>query len=168
MQPGAREIWLTKTKSDTPFNYYNLDKTELWKRTKEAEEFSLLMDFIETLPFKTTGRMLIIYDDAATSVPAHRDHLETEVCHDFVWFRTNLSKPLYMLNHKTNEKLYVNSYSAWFDSVNQYHGTDPVQGLSFSIRVDGIFNDEFKKLIPTPEYNRASMPALWACGASIN
>ena len=107
--------------------------------------------------------MIIIYDDLPRPVPAHRDHLETEICYDFVWFRTNLRKPFYMLNHNTGEKLYVKSYSAWFDTVNQFHGVDPEEGLSFSIRVDGIFTDEFKAKIPKPEFNRASTPALWAC-----
>jgi hypothetical protein len=161
-QPGAREIWLTRTKPGVPYNYLDLDKPELWRPTEAASEFSSLMEFIGTLPFKATGRMLIIYDDRATSVPAHRDHLSTQVCNDFIWFRTNLRKPFYMLNHRTNEKLYVQSYSAWFDTVNQFHGSDAQEGLSFSIRVDGPFTDEFRKQIPTPAYNLASTPALWA------
>ncbi len=167
-QPGAREIWLSRPKiTESPGDaessiYDDLDRVDLWELTEQAENFPLLMDFIATLPFKATGRMLIIYDDAATNVPAHRDHLDTEICHEFVWFRTNLRKPFYVLNHKTGEKKYVADYTAWFDSVNQFHGTDPVEGLSFSIRVDGIFSDEFRKLIPKPEVNRASTPALWA------
>jgi hypothetical protein len=28
--------------------------------------------------------------------------------------------------------------------------------------VDGIFTDEFRKLIPVPAHNPASAPALWA------
>ena len=124
------------------------------------------MEFIETLPFERTGRMLIIYDDKGLEVPAHRDHLETEVCHEFIWFRTNLTKPFYMLNHQTGEKLYVTSYSAWFDTVNQFHGSDPVPGLSFSIRVDGIFNDAFRKQIPKPLANIASTPAVWSSRTS--
>lgn len=67
-----------------------------------------------------------------------------------------------MLNHKTGEKKYVYTYTAWFDSVNQFHGTEPYEGLSFSIRVDGLFSDEFRKRIPTPEFNRASTPSFWA------
>ena len=161
-QPGAREIWLSRPKLTAPSVYDDLDKTELWERTEDAENFSLLTDFIETLPFKATGRMLIIYDDAARPVPAHRDHLNTDICHEFIWFRTRLNKPFYMLNHKTNEKKYVRSYTAWFDSVNQYHGVDPYPGFSFSVRVDGHFTDEFKKLIPQPAFNIASTPALWA------
>ncbi len=143
-QPGVREIWLSRTKPGTPYDYLDLDQTDLWEQTEAAGEFALLTDFIETLPFKTKGRMLIIYDDAGLSVPAHRDHVETDICHEFIWFRTNLRKPFYVLNHISGEKKYVESYSAWFDSVNQFHGSDAAEGLSFSIRVDGAFTDEFR------------------------
>ncbi|MBD0373503.1 MAG: hypothetical protein ICV60_21900 [Pyrinomonadaceae bacterium] len=158
--PGQKMIQLTQ--SERPFNYYDLNHTELWHAAGEAQEFSMLMDFIATLPFKATGRMLIMYDAAPRAVPAHRDHLDTNICHEFIWFRTNLKKPFYVLNHMTGEKKYVESYSAWFDTVNQFHGSDPCDGLSFSIRVDGHFTDEFRNRIPTPAYNAASTPALWA------
>ena len=167
-QPGAREIWLSKPKEAKKDAYNDLDNTEIWERTNESEDFPRLMEFIETLPFKAFGRMLIIYDDAPRPVPAHRDHLETDICHDFIWFRTNLRKPFYMLNHKTGEKKYVESYSAWFDAVNQFHGVDVQEGLSFSFRIDGIFTDEFKVRIPKPEINPASTPALWACLSENN
>jgi len=163
-QPGVREIWLSRTKAGLPLDYLDfVDKTEAWELTEHASEFAELMQFIETLPFAEKGRMLIIYDDAEKTVPAHRDHLDTEICNEFIWFRTNFRKPLYMLNPNTNEKKYIASYSAWFDSVNQYHGSDASEGLSFSIRVDGKFTDEFRKLIPEPEFNPASTPAFWAC-----
>ena len=159
-KPGTRMIYLAQSR--LPDSYFDLDKTELWEPTEAAREFSLLMDFIETLPFKATGRMLIMYDNVTRPVSAHRDHTETEICHEFIWFRTNLKKPFYMLNHETNEKQYVESYSAWFDSVNQFHGSDAQEGLSFSIRVDGRFTDEFRERIPVPEDNLAATPALWA------
>ena len=159
--PGTRMIYLSA--SEKPDSYFDLDKTQLWHRTGQAAEFSMLMSFIETLPFQSTGRMLIMYDDVPRPVSPHRDHIETEICHEFIWFRTNLQKPFYMLNHRTNEKQYVESYSAWFDSVNQFHGSDPVDGLSFSIRVDGKFTDEFRKRIPAPKVNLASTPSYWAC-----
>jgi hypothetical protein len=160
-QPGAREIWLSKpNKAD---DYDKIDNVDIWKPTEDAKDFPLLMEFIETLPFKAFGRMLIIYDDAPRPVPAHRDHLDQDTCYDFVWLRTNLKKPFYMLNHKTSKKLHVKSYSAWFDAVNQFHGVDEEDGLSFSLRIDGIFTDEFKAKIPKPHFNAASTPALWAC-----
>lgn len=160
-RPGSRMIYLAQ--STQPDSYFDLDKTELWEPAAACAEFPLLMDFIATLPFKATGRMLIMYDDVCRPVPAHRDHTETNICNHFIWFRTNLKKPFYMLNHRTGEKKYVESYSAWFDSVNQFHGSDASEGLSFSIRVDGRFTDRFKKHIPIPARNPASTPALWAC-----
>jgi hypothetical protein len=138
--PGTRMVYLSR--STAPDRYLDLDRTELWQPTEATTEFALLMDFIHTLPFKATGRMIIMYDIAPRPVSAHRDHMETDICHDFIWFRTNKKKPFYMLNHITDEKQYVDSYSAWFD---------------------GVFTDEFKALIPQPEYNIASTPSYWAC-----
>lgn len=160
IHPGSRMIYLAY--SELPDSYFDLDKTELWHPTIHANEFALLMDFIGTLPFQATGRMIIFYGDEGRPVPAHRDHIETDICHEFLWFRSNLKKPFYMFNEKTGEKQYVKTYSAWFDSVNQYHGSDEYEGLSFSIRVDGKFTDEFKAKIPKPPFNPASTPSYWA------
>lgn len=160
-RPGSRMIYLAQ--STRPDSYFDLDKTALWEPTEEAEEFAHLTAFIHTLPFTATGRILIMYDDVARPGPAHRDHIETGICHEFIWFRTNRRKPFYMLNHQTKEKRYVESYSAWFDTVNQFHGTDAYDGLAFSIRVDGVFTDDFRKQIPVVANNPASVPALWAC-----
>ena len=159
-RPGSRMIYLSE--SSRPDSYFDLDKTELWHRSDTASEFALLMDFIGTLPFKDTGRILIIYDDQPREVPAHRDHTETEILHDFIWFRTNLSKPFFMLNFQTGEKKVVESYSAWFDTVNQFHGSSATNSLAFSIRVDGVFTDEFTARIPKPKFNLASTPSYWA------
>ena len=159
--PGSRIIYLSK--SVRPYRYKDLDKAELWVKTEQAEEFSLLMDFIGTLPFKQTARMMIMYDNCGRAVTAHRDHSYKNICHEFIWFRTNLNKPFYLLNPESNEKKYVESYSAWFDTCNQFHGVDPHGSLVFSIRVDGTFSDEFRKQIPVPACNRASIAALWAC-----
>ena len=160
--PGSRMVYLKQ--STRPEDYYDLDRTDLWQPTPEAEEFPELMDFIATLPFAATGRMMIMYDDSGRAVTAHRDHDSAELCHEFIWFRTNLDKPFYMLNPETDEKLYVTSHAAWFDTVNQYHGADETGGLSWSIRVDGRFSDSFRRQIPFPAAGRSAAPALWANG----
>ena len=158
--PGSRLVYLARTQEKD--DYYELDRTDLWRPTPEAEEFAPLMDFIASLPFQATGRMIIMYDFNGRAVPAHRDHDRIGLCHEFVWFRTNRSKPLYMLNPQTGERLDVTSHSAWFDTVNQYHGADASPGLSFSIRVDGRFSDEFRAKIPAAPENPAGAPAVWA------
>lgn len=163
---GSRMIYLSE--SNAPDSYFDLDKPERWATASAADQFVPLMEFIQTLPFRQTGRMIIIYDDVARAGPAHRDHIETDICHEFIWFRTNLTKRFYMADRTTGARKYVESHSAWFDTVNQFHGSDAHEGLSFSVRVDGVFTDSFRCQIPFPEYNRASAPALWASGQDTN
>jgi hypothetical protein len=158
--PGSRLVYLTQSEREQ--DYYDLDRTDLWRPTEDAELFSGLMAFIDTLPFEATGRMIIMYDDSGRPVSAHRDHDSFDLCHEFVWFRTNMNKPFFMLNPVTGEKLYVRSHAAWFDTVNQYHGADGTGGLSFSIRVDGRFSADFRRLVTFPDANRAAAPAYWA------
>jgi hypothetical protein len=158
--PGSRMVALSRSRE--PEDYYDLDRTDLWEPTEEAQEFAGLMDFIATLPFAATGRIIIMYDNSGRAVSAHRDHDSTDLCHEFIWFRTSFAKPFYMLNPGTGEKLYVRSHAAWFDTVNQYHGADASHGLAFSIRVDGRFTDEFRRQIPFPTENAAAAPSLWA------
>ena len=55
--PGVREIWLTRTRPGTPYDYLDINRTSLWALTEAAEEFGPLMDFIETLPFESRGRV---------------------------------------------------------------------------------------------------------------
>ena len=161
-RPGVREIWLSKLIEGVPYDYLDLDNPDVWEPSPESLEFAPLMEFLATLPFAATGRMIIIYDSEGNSVPAHRDHVESEVCNEFIWMRTNFDKPFYVLNPASGEKRYVASHTAWFDTVNQYHGADAADGLTFSIRVDGVFNEEFRRRIPFPGENRSSAPSLWA------
>ena len=157
--PGSRMVYLAR--SENPDDYYNLDQCEQWHPTAEADEFAEVMDFIRTLPFRATGRMLVIYDPAGLPVTAHRDHDSKELCHEFIWLRTNLDKPFYLLNPDSGERRYVAGYSAWFDTVNQYHGADGTGDLCWSIRVDGQFSDEFRALIPAAADNPSSRAAVW-------
>ncbi len=158
--PGSRMVYLAR--SDGPDDYYDLDRCQRWNASEEAEEFAELMDFIATLPFAATARMLIMYDPEGRAVTAHRDHDSIDLCHEFIWMRTNCDKPFYVLNPETGEKSYIAGHAAWFDTVNQYHGADPTGELAWSIRIDGRFTDEFRNLMPDAADNPASRPALWA------
>ena len=159
-RPGSRIIYLSK--SSREFKYFDLDESGIWTPTPEAAELPRLMEFIATLPFKTTARMMIMYDTNGGAVTPHRDHARFKKCHEFIWFRPNLRKPFFLLDRRTGKRKYVETYTAWFDTVNQFHGADAVDGLSISLRVDGAWTDEFRQKIPTPACNAASTPALWA------
>jgi hypothetical protein len=159
-RPGSLMIELSRSRE--PENYYDLDRTDLWEPTPDAAAFAPLVEFIATLPFSATGRMLIMYDPHGRAVSAHKDHDSAELCHEFIWLRTNLSKPFYMLDPKTGKRAYVSGYAAWFDTVNQFHGADATGEMSFSIRVDGVFNDAIRSRVPFSNENPAATPSIWA------
>jgi hypothetical protein len=163
--PGSRMVYLSR--SERPDDYYDLDACEHWHASAEADEFSELMDFIATLPFAATARMLIMYDPDGRAVTAHRDHDSVDLCHEFIWLRTNTDKPFYLLNPETGEKRYVSGHAAWFDTVNQYHGADATGELAWSVRVDGRFTDDFRRQIPGVPGKSASKPALWAAQLNL-
>ncbi len=161
-RPGSKMISLTTYTIENSYNYFDLDKADRWAPSAEAEEFAEVMDFVRALPFKSTGRIMIMYDFSGSPVTAHRDHDRDDMSHEFLWLRTSLAKPFYLMDQRTKERKYVETYSAWFDTVNQFHGADAAPGLSFSLRVDGIFTDELRARIPVPERNLASTPSFWA------
>jgi hypothetical protein len=156
--PGSRMVYLSRM--DGPDDYYELDRCEVWHATEEAQEFSELMDFVATLPFAATARMLIMYDPEGRAVTAHRDHDSSDLLHEFVWLRTNCDKPFYMLDPGTGEKRYVAGHSAWFDTVNQYHGADATGELAWSIRIDGRFDDALRRMMPEAPGFSARIPAI--------
>lgn len=162
--PGSRIAYLTELKDRVggDDDYFNLDHSDQWQETEAAEEFSEVMAFVRTLPFKSTGRIILMYDMDGRTVTAHRDHPKVDVCHEFIWMRMNVVKQLYVMNSVTRERQNVDGHSAWFDTVNQFHGVDASEGLSISLRVDGKFTDELRARIPFSAQNAASTPSLWA------
>jgi hypothetical protein len=157
--PGSRMVYLSQSRE--PDDYYDLDRCEKWSPSEDAADFAELMSFIDSLPFAETGRMLIMYDPEGSAVTAHRDHDSQDLCHEFIWFRTNTRKPFFMLNPETGEKRYVAGHSAWFDTVNQFHGADRTGELCWSVRIDGRFTDAFRSKIPAAARYRANAAALW-------
>jgi hypothetical protein len=146
---GGREIWLTNTSGGTTHNELDLERPDLWHRTGEAFEFTMLMEFIETLPFEWTSRILINYSQDNPAIATQRKDQLTGIKSDFIWFRTNLKKRFFVQSKVSGQKLYIDSYSVWFDTVDQYLGSDASDVLTFSIRVDGRFTDKFRGHIQT-------------------
>ncbi|MEM7201068.1 MAG: hypothetical protein AAF628_12415 [Planctomycetota bacterium] len=143
--------------------YLAVNRPELWRDAPAARRFPELMAFVATLPFAAIGRVVIFYDLEPSALVAHRDHWRPDLCHEFLWLRTDPSRRLFMECATTGARQPVTSSSAWFDTVNQFHGSAPSDGLSFAIRVDGVFDDQLRRELPTPADNRASTAALWAC-----
>ena len=132
--------------------YSEIHCTDSWDDSESAAEFPELMSFVASLPLTSFGRCFIIFDNGGVAEPPHRDHGDPTLKQEFIWVRTNLRKRFYIYEKSSGQKHHVESYSAWFDT-RHFHGVDPVDGLSLSIRVDGVFSDEFRKAIELSQQN---------------
>ncbi len=109
---GSKTIALTLPTGKRNYGY--IDVAEEWLPSPASARFPGLMDFIATLPFQRTARMIIMVDVSGRGVTPHRDHYTQDHCHEFIWFRPNLMKRFFVYSKRTGEKQYVDSYTAWF------------------------------------------------------
>ena len=117
--------------------------------TKNAALFPGLMSFAKKLPLKEIGRLDIFLSHSNIIGHLHSDGIpsvRTRLLHEFIWMRPNLDKKFYVYDKDTCVKNHVRSHSAFFNSLDQ-HGSDPTPFTTFSVRVDGVFTDEFKRKI---------------------
>ena len=134
--------------------YKQLHEADCWEDTKCVNDFPELMDFIRDLPFVSFGRAFAIFDYDGIAEPVHRDHGDPDLHQEFIWFRPNKTKKFYIYDKAKHQKNFVESFSCWFDT-RHYHGVDPADGLSISIRVDGVFTETLRAVI---NQNKALVP----------
>lgn len=111
-----------------------------------ANYFPELKDWIEThMPFDYIGRVLIFINQTNSHIPIHKDslHWDEREATNFIWFRPNLYKNFFIYDAEQNIKHYVNNYFIHFHDLN-WHGGDPTDRMTYSIRVDGKFTQTFK------------------------
>lgn len=127
-------------------NYVDIDSSDKTVFDKNAEYFPELLEFIKTLPFSEIGRIIIFISETNQETLAHRDVPKNYKRGDFIWMSPQKDKKLYLYDEITNTKEYVTSHAAYFN-VSDYHGVEAQPFPSYSIRVDGKFQDTFRKLV---------------------
>ena len=70
---------------------------------------------------------------------------------EFIHIKTDCDRPFYVIDSKTNKKVYVNTRVAWWDE-RDWHGGDPINRPTYTIKINGKFTEEFKKLIGVEGY----------------
>jgi hypothetical protein len=63
---------------------------------------------------------------------------------EFVHIRPNLDRPFYVRDSTNNEKYYIDTRVAYWHDQDR-HGGDAVYKPSYSIRIDGVFTESFRK-----------------------
>jgi len=122
--------------------------------TDNAKYFPTLIEFINTMPFESIGRVLLFMTESNNSTVPHYDVLteqqRIEKPHDdFIWFTTkHESKAVYVMDGETHERVYPDPTKkfVWFNEMD-FHGTEAVKHFSFSIRIDGKFTPAVRRLL---------------------
>ncbi len=112
---------------------------------ENAEYFPGLKQWLETLPFKEIGRVLFWLTENDCDMYPHRDNFEyKEHSNEFIWFNPTGEKRFYIYDEEHALKVPVTSKSAFFNDLD-VHGVDRANKIQYTLRVDGVFTDEFRQ-----------------------
>lgn len=112
-------------------------------RMEPYETFKPLLDWIDAQNiFLEYGRVNIFLNEPYTQTPTHIDPTKSNRQDQFVWITLDNRKKFFIYDQDTKIKHYLTGYVGTFDNHN-YHGSEATEYASYSIRVDGIFSDNF-------------------------
>ncbi len=116
--------------------------------TNNINNFPTLKVWLDNLigtVFKEYGRILFFLHEHDCQLPLHRDGV-AQVPHknEFIWINPTGIKKFYVYNEDTQERHDVNSPAVFFNDLDM-HGGDTNECMTWSLRIDGVFTDEFKQ-----------------------
>ena len=136
--------------------YVELIPNRRWedKSTSEGKRFTRLartffpktVAFVESLPFTEIGRCNIMGLEALDYGTVHRDGEPDEQASpdEFITFVPGGDKRLFLWDEEEKRALYVDARVYWFNDFD-YHGVEAAPRFRYSVRVDGVFQPEFKE-----------------------
>lgn len=119
------------------------------------EYFPRLQKFVEALPFKYVGYVMIFKSTGNGPVLTHRDYYPTNHTVNFINFRLNQRpRPFFLYDCSSNQKIYSNpeANSYFFNEIDA-HGMDAESETQYTLRVEGQFRDDFKDQIGLGGYD---------------
>ena len=137
--------------------YYELLPNRFWDEKHEASGkaftrearafFPKTVAYLRSLPFEAIGRANIMGLEANDHGTVHRDcdpeaQAEPAAPANFVTLCPAENKRLFLWDEARQEKVFVRGRAYWFND-GDYHGVDPDPFFRYSIRVDGVFQQDF-------------------------
>lgn len=113
------------------------------------EHFPTLQKFVDNLPFKFIGYVMIFKSTGKNPVLVHRDYYPTNHTVNFINFRLEQQeRPFFLYDCFTDKKSYIrqNSDAYFFNEIDP-HGLDQESETRLTLRVEGQFLDSFKDQI---------------------
>jgi hypothetical protein len=123
--------------------------------TPDIQYFPELKAWLEKLVgtvFTHLGRIIIFKAEHDCLMPMHRDLIAPEETdyfdhrHEFLHLRPNLDKPFYIWDSELDKKIVVDSCASFFNDQD-WHAGGRINKQTYSIRIDGVFTDDFRKRI---------------------
>lgn len=116
--------------------------------TSNISNFPKLKVWLDSLigpVFKEYGRILFFLHEHDCKLPLHRDGVSS-VPHnnEFIWLNPTGIKKFYVYDEDTDQRHDVNSPAVFFNDLDM-HGGDTNECMTWSLRIDGVFADEFKQ-----------------------
>jgi len=128
-------------------NFFNKATDEKSRWTEDAKLFPKLLSYIDTLPFKSIGRILFFTTYPGAGVIIHRDGVVTDhKDHNINLFFKPGWRPSFIYNEITKEKIFLEQGArSYFFNNRDYHGVDSEPVFRYTLRIDGTFTDELQE-----------------------
>jgi hypothetical protein len=96
--------------------------------------------------FEQYGRVCFFVNYPGSASPIHRDWADSDSANsdEFLWLNFGQHKKFFLYEPDVNKKTYITGHANWFNTGN-FHGSEPVQYACYTMRVDGVFSDAFRK-----------------------
>jgi hypothetical protein len=108
--------------------------------TPLASSFDFLFSWLDSQDiFSQYGRVIMFLNEPGTMSTLHRDNpFHVSPKNQFIWISLGNEKRFFVLEDDVRRH-YITSRCAIFDNTN-YHGSNPCQHASWSLRIDGVFS----------------------------
>jgi hypothetical protein len=125
-------------------NFFTKADSSKSMNTPNAVYFPKLMKYIETLPFKSIGRILFFTTYPNAPICTHRDSIIAEhKDHNINLFFTGGDRSSFIWDSVNNDKIYLEKGArSYFFNNRDYHGVDAEPKFRYTLRIDGTFTDE--------------------------
>jgi hypothetical protein len=125
-------------------NTFHTKTQDIGVWSEDSKHFPKLKQYIDTLPFKTVGRVLFFTTFPNAVVPVHRDDIIKEHSdHNINIFFAAGWRPSYVWDEINKKKSYLpRGATSYFFNNRDYHGVDSEPIFRYTLRVDGTFTDE--------------------------
>ena len=145
MYSASSVVYLRDFKNLSINSYVGKAREDNTKPTANIDYFPKLTEWIYKLPFKEIGRIIFFLHEHDCTLLTHRDGVRyAPHNNEFLWINPCGVKNFFIYDENTGDEHVVDCKAAFFNDLDM-HGGRSNSKMTWSLRVDGIFTDEFRK-----------------------